>query len=267
MKALLKSLILLNLVLATALALILVAGHKQAAEPATQVVMKTGRLPDEMPAVPPQTTAGSEPKPFCWNQLESPDFHVYVKNLRSIGCPEPTVRAIISADVDAIYQNRSEGLEQRLSELANSSWAARLAAYTTEQSLKAELQELPEEEASEIEDYLGLPSVAAQVAADTTSAAQASQSDNESPDPVSMPLIFQAVDPAALNLSSDQMDVINNLRLNFIKAIGGLNQDPSDPAYMERWQKAQPEADDMLRGMLGISVFENLQMASNKNAP
>jgi hypothetical protein len=65
-----------------------------------------------------------------------------------------------------------------------------------------------------------------------------------------------------LNLTDQQIQVINDLRQNFTDEIGGPNQDPNDPAYLERWQKAQPEADDMLRGMLGITVWQNYQVAA-----
>src|ERR1700753_972204 len=36
-----------------------------------------------------------QPAAFRWSQLDAPDYHVYVKNLRGIGCPEATIRAIV----------------------------------------------------------------------------------------------------------------------------------------------------------------------------
>lgn len=43
---------------------------------------------------------------LSWSHVESPDYAVYISNLRNIGCPEQTVRDIIIADVDALYAKR-----------------------------------------------------------------------------------------------------------------------------------------------------------------
>ena len=40
---------------------------------------------------------------FSWSQVESADYPTYIANLRSIGCPEQTIRDIIIADVNALY--------------------------------------------------------------------------------------------------------------------------------------------------------------------
>lgn len=39
---------------------------------------------------------------FHWAQLESEDYKTYITRLRSIGCPEPTIRDIIIADLDKL---------------------------------------------------------------------------------------------------------------------------------------------------------------------
>jgi LysM repeat protein len=43
---------------------------------------------------------------LSWSHVESPDYTVYIENLRSIGCPEQTIRDIIIADVNALYARR-----------------------------------------------------------------------------------------------------------------------------------------------------------------
>src|SRR4051812_46962608 len=43
---------------------------------------------------------------LSWSHVESPDYSVYIANLRSIGCPEQTIRDIIIADVNALYARR-----------------------------------------------------------------------------------------------------------------------------------------------------------------
>ncbi len=43
---------------------------------------------------------------FTWEEVESIDYVTYIKNLRSIGCPEKTIRDIIVADVNQLYSHR-----------------------------------------------------------------------------------------------------------------------------------------------------------------
>ena len=60
------------------------------------------------------------------------------------------------------------------------------------------------------------------------------------------------------------MQVIAGLRQDFLKQIGGTNQDPNDLAYQARWQKAQPEADNMLEAMLGNNIYTKYQLAAHQ---
>lgn len=48
---------------------------------------------------------------FDWHQVESEDYRDYIANLRSIGCPEETIRDIIKADVDKLYKSKSKELQ------------------------------------------------------------------------------------------------------------------------------------------------------------
>jgi RNA polymerase sigma factor (sigma-70 family) len=41
-----------------------------------------------------------------WRQVESPDYRTYIKNLRSVGCPEQTIRDIVVADVNAFFNTK-----------------------------------------------------------------------------------------------------------------------------------------------------------------
>jgi hypothetical protein len=43
---------------------------------------------------------------FVWNEIESEDFPTYIANLRAIGCPEPTIRDIIVAEVTQHFARR-----------------------------------------------------------------------------------------------------------------------------------------------------------------
>ena len=82
--------------------------------------------------------------------------------------------------------------------------------------------------------------------------------------PLPVPLVMQNVDLSALNLSADQKQVIAGLRQDFLKQVGGTNQDPNDLAYQARWQKAQPEADNMLEAMMGNGIYTKYQLAAHQ---
>src|SRR5450756_1297814 len=99
MKTLLKISLCLNLGLAVSLILILPSGHRQVSEAAPRTAVETPPPVSELASSAPALQV--EAKPFHWCQLEAKDYHVYVKNLRRIRCPELALRAIVSADVRA----------------------------------------------------------------------------------------------------------------------------------------------------------------------
>jgi hypothetical protein len=45
-------------------------------------------------------------KSFGWEMVESEDYRKYIANLRAIGCPEETIRDIIIADVNKLFEQR-----------------------------------------------------------------------------------------------------------------------------------------------------------------
>jgi hypothetical protein len=64
------------------------------------------------PASTPAAPAPERPPEFRWRQIESADYPTYITNLRSIGCPEKTIRDIILADVEKLYQSRLKAWQQ-----------------------------------------------------------------------------------------------------------------------------------------------------------
>lgn len=58
------------------------------------------------PAVGPLASGES----FHWSQIEAEDYHVYIANLRRIGCPEATVRDLVVADVNDLFSARVKAL-------------------------------------------------------------------------------------------------------------------------------------------------------------
>lgn len=183
----------------------------------------------EEPAPTPTPAPRVETKSFRWSQLESTNYQTYVQNLRHIGCPEQTLRDIVVADVQQLYQKRAEQLQQ---------------AHPDLQSLTpAETQQLAHEKAAVIAYLLG-------IAVQTTTPAQTASTTE-----ASMPLAWQNIDLSQLNLEPAQLEAITEARQNFLDLIGGTSQDTASPAYLERWQKAQSQVDEQLAGAIGRKAF------------
>jgi hypothetical protein len=195
-------------------------------------------------------SAVSASRPFRWSQLESPDYQIYIANLRGIGCPEQTVRDIVIADVHALLTPQRNELEARRAKNG-------LLEHFNKERL---LHSLQDQELSLISSLLGTNSVD-----EDPRASQARHERIETP--AVMPLIFQPVDPMSLGLGPDQVQAIENLRRRFLDEIGGVGQDPNDPAYLERWQQSQPSIDDDLRGMIGVNAYQDYQVRAHLGAP
>jgi hypothetical protein len=203
--------------------------------------------PDTLKAFP-----GANASAFRWSQLESSDYHAYIANLRSIGCPEQTLHDIIAADVDeAFYASRREQLKQ----------SGPASEYA--------LQELNKEEAAFLDELLNGRTITPQVAANSPRIPKLrakSLAEREWERPTSMPLILQPVDSDAANLTEVQKQTIGELRQQFQEEVG-TNQDPNDPTYRQRWQTAQHKADDLLVGELGRNFILNYQAHVQNQAP
>lgn len=81
------------------------ARYTQSQKTAAEAAKKLEHTPPTA-AAPPRTVVVVHTNKFEWRQLESADYRQYIANLRSIGCPEPTIRDIIMTDVMRLYAQR-----------------------------------------------------------------------------------------------------------------------------------------------------------------
>ncbi len=84
--------------------------------PATKLERRNSGSMESDGVSPTQAAAiAAVPKPALnWQRLESADYRTYMTNLRAVGCPEQTVRDIVSADVlQAFAPRRVEALSNR----------------------------------------------------------------------------------------------------------------------------------------------------------
>ena len=193
--------------------------------------------------------------------MESPDYPTYIANLRSIACPEVTIRDIITADVGELYRKKREEAQT----LAH-------AGGLTALLLEDRLRQINLEESQLLLTLLGAkgggirPGIASDGRISKTyppragaSAPPVSSNPETAQQNVSVPLLLVAP-PSSKPLDPDQQEIMKSLVKEFVASIGGPNQDPNNPEYLRKWQQAQDNFDNLLRVKLGDAVYrERLQ--------
>jgi len=107
-KALLAASLLANAVLGY------VAFKPRAVEPAPAAPVAAKDKPAAAAAARPavkvveSTVTNTLVRRMNWESVESPDYKEYIANLRSVGCPEETIRDIIIADVNKLYDAKKK---------------------------------------------------------------------------------------------------------------------------------------------------------------
>jgi hypothetical protein len=239
MKTLLKISLFLNALLLVALGFSLTRYEKPSPAPVIQAASSE-------PVSSPQIQSAQT---FQWNQLESTnDYRSYVANLRAVGCPEPTIRAIVTADFESATL-----FERRRLELSGTS-ALAVSAETTKQAIASVLDHDPVPSASD----------KTELTASTTNPSHAQTANvwtaRQAISRASYPVVFQNAVQNDSGLTANQKAAVRRLQQQFVDAIGGPNQNASDPAYSARWQTAQQESDDVLRAQLGDQAYLSYQM-------
>ena len=99
------------------------------------------------PAVPLRT--------FTWESVESGDYLTYIENLRSIGCPEETIRDIISADVNKLYEQRWKEIKQTSGSGKFEYWKSNAMFGGMSSALRKEYKALDDERRETLRTLLG----------------------------------------------------------------------------------------------------------------
>lgn len=231
---------------------------------------------------------------FHWSRLESSNnYRMYVANLRAIGCPDATVKDIVCGDTARAFtcKRRELGLNgggsgawsfqrqkilvaELLGEPGQMNYSIEKSAKKTimpgqSGASKNVVSHVSSQSTDSVADQsaAGAAVSASTVAISSGSASLVSSSFTSRPvAPPVYPLVMQTVNLDALALTAAQKTAVQELQQQFIQAIGGLNQNPSDPVYLRRWQQAQPQSDFQLKAMLGITAWENYQLLAADSA-
>jgi hypothetical protein len=93
---------------------------------------------------------------FRWRQLESEEYRTYIERLRSIGCPEQTIRDIVISDLDKLMAPRLQALYGRRTDLQFwHSEEEELANERDYREISRAQREIDREKRAVIEELLG----------------------------------------------------------------------------------------------------------------
>ena len=124
-----------------------------AANPPARGRADSAGLSGDVSRVTPSPEFPKQPT-FNWSSLESEDYGAFIRNLRSIGCPDETIRDIVLADINKLYSKKRG---QLITPETPGFWQA-APQLTSEQQLaqREELQNLDLERAGTIRRLLAV---------------------------------------------------------------------------------------------------------------
>ncbi|MFZ4695278.1 MAG: hypothetical protein ACOYMV_09150 [Verrucomicrobiia bacterium] len=63
-------------------------------------------------------------------------------------------------------------------------------------------------------------------------------------------------------MTEAQQAALQKIQKDFVAAVGGADQNPSDPAYADRWASAMSLADQRMRSLIGWTAFNQWQISN-----
>ncbi|MDQ6631609.1 MAG: hypothetical protein M3Y82_07605 [Verrucomicrobiota bacterium] len=99
--------------------------------------------------------AGPEKK-IDWRMVESEDYKKYIENLRAIGCPEETIRDIIVADVNKLFESRKQALKVASTNKFEFWKSGNMFAGMMDEERVKQNQELNKEKRALLKELLGI---------------------------------------------------------------------------------------------------------------
>lgn len=224
-----------------------------------------------VPVSSPKDTTG--PASFHWTQLDAPDFPSFIQNLRSVGCPEATIRDIVQGELREIYSEPNQAPTGKdtnpMVELAAGSTNSMSHSFDDVVQLTATLLNAAQAtaEASVVEAPFATqrPNTSTQIsgqtqplaAAPTIPAAFLVGNHPQAASPTTE-LSLTTTDP---NLNSATASIIQNMRTQFADTLS--NSSPVDAkTYNRDWLVAQRQSDEFFASMFGGDAMIAAQAAA-----
>lgn len=202
---------------------------------------------------------------FHWRDLDSPDFAVFVANLRKIGCPESTIRDIVDGELREIYAKQAKEASYTTVNPAGSGSASLLGAPAHQP--RSEEQRLRVLASLLSPDAVVNPGTAPVPSAQTATLAQSEAVVSAMTQAEQIPAAFQVGDDPATAPSTQELSTVvsdasldaetatqlTRMRQDFAAAISQDSKipDPGSPEYFRQWMKAKRESDDRFSSMYG----------------
>lgn len=219
---------------------------------------------ESSPAQPPTPQAVSapktEPKPesqtvtvvasqpgrlFDWRMVESEDYRKYIANLRTVGCPEETIRDIITADVNKLFEQRRKQITASTNKFEYWKSSNMFGQMGLDPDRIEKLQQLAREKRDLLRELLGV-------------------------EPEEKPELFANFNPFESMLDflpaakqNEIMDVYMKFQAKMAKSFSGGMPDAED---MKAMQKAQKEMEAELAGMMSPEEFREYQLRMSQTA-
>ncbi|MGV3661862.1 MAG: hypothetical protein ACO1TE_16870 [Prosthecobacter sp.] len=290
----LRALLLLSLTFNGALGILLLHPHT--------FLARSEAIP-ELPAVPgtekereTEALPTSARPAFQWRELEAPDFPTYVSNLRSIGCPELTIRDIVAGELNEIYAQQAADATHRPGQAAQDD--VRPGGETVQEqwlaSLLGDQAQIPPaavvvaaaETISEFSDAPVLTS-SAPAAADAAGrggegALQADGAAAAIPNADLIPAAFFAGNASdtpvaaltelstaadAPGISPETAQQLSQMRTDFAQAVQQIDAAPGSGAHYRQWMKAKFASDDFFSSMHGGDALNQLHAQALQSPP
>jgi hypothetical protein len=246
MKPLLILSLVLNLGLVAAVGVIL--KNRSAATPAIAGAPAASRV--ETKSAAPLVVTNTLTHTFDWRNVESDDYKKYIANLRAVGCPEDTIRDIIIADVNKMFEDRKKALVKKpvekfkFWETGVKSMAKMMGGAMDEETVKQN-QALAAEKRAIIKELLGIEL-------------------DEKPDLMAGFNPFESMlDFLPSGKQTQVMELMQSFQAKEMKAMGDGTPDADS---MKNMQKAQKEMEDEIAKILSPSEFEDYQLRMSQTA-
>jgi uncharacterized membrane protein len=181
---------------------------------------------------------------FDWRLVESEDYKKYIANLRSIGCPEETIRDIITADVKKLFDSRRKSLTGSTNKFEFWKSGNMFGAMLDEEKIK-QSQELSKEKRALLKELLGVEP-------------------EEKPDLLAGMNPFDTMlDFLPASKQADVMDIFQKFQAKMAKTFSGGTPDAED---MKKMQNSQKEMEAELAKVLSPQEMEDYQLRLSQTA-
>jgi hypothetical protein len=214
----------------------IVVENRSALEAATNAPSNSGSRP---------TVVSEFSKPsqsFDWRMVESEDYKKYIANLRSIGCPEETIRDIIIADVNKLFASRKSSFSTNKFVY----WKAgnMFSGMVDEQRVQQQ-QALNKEKRALLKELLGIEP-------------------EDKPDLFGVTSILESMlDFLPAGKQSQVAEVVQKYQAKMMKGLSGGTPDSDD---LKKMQASQKEMEAELAKVLSPEELENYQLRLSQTA-